>query len=201
MKQQEIDRAVRDITKEKDPCLKHLTLASLLGKLFKEKGFSFIVVGGSAIEILTDGAYQSGDLDICWDNVRRPSLKLCQEIMGKLGAKGGPRSWEVCGTFVDTLGIVETDARTSFRKIKGAYGTVSVAKPEDLIVERVLVANYPQKNDEAKSTAKKLLAVCLTGTLSIDWNEVERVAGLSSYGVSKELKALKKEAADEAKKN
>lgn len=32
--------------------------------------------------------------------------------MGLIGAKGGPRNWEVGGMFVDVLGAAESFART-----------------------------------------------------------------------------------------
>jgi len=145
MEANKIKSALADITAEKDPTLKSLKMASLCTALRAEYGVELVVVGGSAIEILTDGAYTSGDLDLCYTNKATLPLRQRQEVMSLLGAKGGPRNWEVAGMFVDVLGAAESFARTPFRRVQGPYGEVRLMKPEDLLVERVLVSVYPAK--------------------------------------------------------
>jgi hypothetical protein len=86
-----IKSALADITGESDPTLKSAKLASLVSALWAERGVELVVVGGSAIEILTEGAYTSGDLDMCHTTLALP-ISQCQEIMSLLGAKGGPRN-------------------------------------------------------------------------------------------------------------
>ena len=81
--------------------------------------------------------------------------------MGLLGATGGPRSWQVAGMFVDILGFAESFARTPYRRVQAPYGDVLVMKPEDLLVERVLVSVYPGENLAARDCAKKLIAMIL----------------------------------------
>jgi hypothetical protein len=83
---------------------------------------------------------------------------------------------------------MKTLARTAFREIDG----VLVAKPEDLIAERVLMATYPQPNEAGQICAEKLLAVALSGELPVDWTEAERVAGLPEYDVLAELIAMRR---------
>lgn len=81
-----------------------LKLASLVSMIFRERGIELVVVGGSAIEFYTEGAYVSGDLDLCVASSSQPlTILLRQELMGAVGAKGGPRSWEVSGSYVDDL--------------------------------------------------------------------------------------------------
>jgi hypothetical protein len=63
MDAQKIREAVADISAEQDPTVKSLKLASICSTLWRERGVELVVVGGSAIEILTEGAYASGDLD------------------------------------------------------------------------------------------------------------------------------------------
>jgi len=145
MEANKIKSALADITAEKDPTLKSLKITSLCTALRAEYGVELVVVGGSAIEILTDGAYTSGDLDLCYTNKATLPLRQRQEVMSLLGAKGGPRNWEVAGMFVDVLGAAESFARTPFRRVQGPYGEVRLMKPEDLLVERVLVSVYPAK--------------------------------------------------------
>src|SRR6266446_827338 len=125
-----ITAALKDIGSERDPNLKSQKLASLVSAQFRARGFELVVVGGSAIEFYTEGAYMSGDIDLCQVEPATPMpLRLRQEIMGQLGGKGGPRSWEVAGMFVDLLGLVETKARTGFRKLNAPYGVVTLMNP------------------------------------------------------------------------
>ncbi len=191
--------ALLDITSEKDPTLKHLKLASLCSQLWREKGVELVVVGGSAIEMLTEGAYTSGDIDMCHATSATLPIRVRQEVMGQLGAQGGPRNWQVAGVFIDLLGPVESFARTAYRRVKGPYGEVLLMKPEDLIVERVLVSKYPQQDPAARTCARLLASVALGGGMNMDWQEVLRVAGLPEYRNVEDCKVLVCEVANELK--
>jgi hypothetical protein len=195
----QIQIALADISAEQDATLKSLKLASLCSALWKERGVELVVVGGSAIEFLTDGAYASGDLDMCHATGATLPMRLRQEIMGLLGAEGGPRSWQVAGVYVDLLGPAESFARTPYRRVEGPYGAVLVMKPEDLLVERVLVAVYPGPNATARDCAKKLIAVALGAGLKMDWQEVRRLADLPEYRNLPDCVALVREVANELK--
>ncbi len=194
-----IKSAIADITAEKDPTLKSAKLASLCSTLWAERGVELVVVGGSAIEFLTEGAYASGDLDMCHVNKATLSVPERQEVMALLDAKGGPRNWRVAGMYLDLLGPEESFSRTSFRRIEAPYGSFLVMKPEDLLVERVLMTFYLGESQAARECAKKLIAVMLTKGLLVDWNEVLRVANRPEYRNVKECKALVREVADELK--
>jgi hypothetical protein len=199
MSPQRIAAALTDIRRERDPNLKSQKLASLVSALFRARGIELVVVGGSAIEFYTDGAYQSGDVDLCQIKPSTPiPLRLRQEIMGQLGAKGGPRSWEVAGMFVDLLGMVETASKTGFRKLSAPYGVVALVSPEELLVERVLVSVYPQPNREARACARTLASVALKGQVKLDWDEVKRLAKTPQYRIFSECKELIGEVARES---
>jgi hypothetical protein len=191
--------AVADIAADTDPTRKAAKLASLCSALFRERGVELVVVGGSAIELLTEGAYASGDVDLCRLTPAVLSLRERQEIMGQLGAQGGPRSWQVAGAFVDLLGSLESLARTPLRNLQGPYGVIQIVQPEELLVERVLVAIYPQAHPPARECAKMLAAVALKGQLGMDWKEVRRLAGRPEYRILAECKALVRETANELK--
>jgi len=199
MSPEQIQSALANITAEQDPTVKSLKLASLCTALWAERGVELVVVGGSAIEILTEGAYASGDLDMCHANRANLPIRERQEIMGLLGAEGGPRNWRVAGMYLDLLGPVESFARTPFRRVIGPFGEIQVMKVEDLLVERVLVSVYPGKNKSARECARQLVAGILTGGLTVDWNEVRRLANLPEYRNFKECVALVNEVADELK--
>ena len=178
----QIKSALAVITAETDPTLKHLMLASLVSAVFRERGIELVVVGGSAIEFYTEGAYTSGDIDLCVTSAREPlTIRLRQELMGRLGGKGGPRSWEVAGGFVDVLGAFENDARTPVRSVEGPFGVLRLSPVEELIVERVLISKYPQDYPPAAECAKKIIAVALRQEIEVDWQEVKRLAGTVAY--------------------
>ena len=199
MDAKKIKSALADVTAEQDPTIKSLKLASLCSALWAERGVELVVVGGSAIEILTEGEYDSGDLDMCHATKASLPVRERQEIMGLLGAKGGPRNWQVAGMYLDLLGPVESFARTPFRRVNGPFGEVQVMKAEDLLVERVLVSVYPGENLSARECARELAVVALAGAVNMDWSEVLRVANLPEYRNVNECKALVNEVANELK--
>jgi hypothetical protein len=201
MDAKKIHAALADITAEQDPTLKSAKLASLCSALWAERGVELVVVGGSAIEILTEGAYASGDLDMCHATKASLSVDERKEIMGLLGAKGGPRNWQVAGMYLDLLGPAESFARTPFRHIEAPYGSFLVMKPEDLLVERVLMSYYTGENKTALDCAKILTAVALRREIEMNWDEVRRLANLPEYRNLPECEKLVKEVADELKIN
>ena len=176
-----IQSALDRIGSEPDPSVRALLLASLVTATFLEHGIELVVVGGSAIELLTEGAYTSGDIDLCLLNRTSVGLRERQEIFGRLHAVGGPRNWKVAGLHVDLLGPVESVARTPFRVLDGPYGPIRLMQPEELLVERILVSEYPGPHPPARDCARKLAAVALKGGIEMDWTEVARIAALPEY--------------------
>ena len=200
MKPDAINAALANIRAERDPSLKAQKLASLCSAAFRKRGVELVVVGGSAIEFYTEGSYASGDVDFCVLAPERPiPLRLRQEVMGELGAQGGPRSWEVAGLFVDLLGVVEKEARTPVRQIQAPFGLVNLLDPEELLVERVLVSVYPTPNAPARACARELLIVALGSAVQMDWREVQRLAKLRDYNVFDEVQRLVREVSRELK--
>ena len=197
MTAEQIKSALAVITAETDPTLKHLMLASLVSAVFRERGIELVVVGGSAIEFYTEGAYVSGDLDLCLIPPSRIDLRTRQELMGKLNGEGGPRNWQVAGQYVDILGEVETLARTPFGELTAPYGPVRVVSAEDLLAERVLISVYPQRHEPADACARKLIAVALSGQIELDWAEARRVADRPEYRILPVLKEMVREVANE----
>jgi hypothetical protein len=194
-----IKSALADITAERDPTLKSAKLASLCSALWAERGVELIVVGGSAIEILTEGAYASGDLDLCHASKAALPIAEQKEIMGLLGAKGGPRNWQVAGMYLDLLGPAESFARTPYRRIEAPYGSFLVMKPEDLLVERVLMTFYLGESQTARNCARILISLALRDEIAMDWGEVRRLANRPEYRNLPECEKLVKEVADELK--
>jgi len=184
---------IQDIEATPDLLERALKLAGLVTRLFREAGWDLVVVGGSAVEFFTEGSYMSGDIDLCRRTLAPIPLRRAQDLMGKLGATGGPRSWKVAGLFLDLLGLLENEAATPCRTIATPYGTISVVPAELVVVERTLLAFYPRPDPEARSVAKKMLAVCVSGETPVDWNEIKRLACLPAFNVAKYLDELRRE--------
>ncbi len=197
MEERDIQNALGEIAAEMDPTLKSQRMASLVSAVFRTAGVELVVVGGSAIEFYTEGAYASGDLDLCLVPPSTITLRQRQELMGRLGAEGGPRSWRVAGMFVDLLGEVESLANTPRRQLKGPYGVIQIVQTEDLLVERILVSTYPGPNVEARDCARKLIGVILEERMQFDWAEFCRLAALPEYDNLADCERLIAETCDE----
>jgi len=194
----EIADALKLVREETDLNSKSLLLAGLVSELFRERGFEPVVVGGSAIEFYTDGAYMSGDTDICWTGWPQPSIDERGEIMRQIpGIKchGANKSWTVEGLWIDLLGEIDYLAVNDFVVLETKVGEVTLIPVEDALVERVYAARkycsgYSAKDDDC---AKKLMAAVLSGRLPIDWHEASRLAANSKFDCTAEFNALRAE--------
>ena len=187
----DIKAARADIESTSDLLERALKLSGLITTLFQRHGFPLVVVGGSAVEFYTEGGYMSGDIDFCRKTLNAIPPRLMQEIIAELGGKGVARSWEVCGLYVDLLGLLENESVLPNRELETPYGTVRIIPPELALVERILIAYYPP-SAELLVTARKMMVAAL-GESDFNWNEAERLAALPSFGVLEELRKLRME--------
>ena len=202
----EIAAALTLVREETDLNSKSLLLAGLVSELFRERGFEPVVVGGSASEFYTDGAYMSGDTDICWTGWPQPSNEERSEIMRQLpGIKshGGSKSWGIEGLWIDLLGEIDYRANKELSRFDTPHGEVRLIPVEDALVGRVYAARkycngYDEKDDDC---AKKLMAGVLAGRIPIDWDEAYRVAACSKYNCVPEFDAVKAEVEAELAKS
>ena len=189
----DFETILREITGTANLLEKSLRLTGLVTRVFAEVGWPLVVVGGSAVEFYTEGAYMSGDIDLCRRTAAPIPLRQAQDIMAQLGATGGPRSWKVAGLFVDLLGLLENEAQTPLRTVQTPYGPISLMPAELALVERTLLAYYPRPDSEARDVARKLMAVCVSGATPVDWVEVDRLCTLPAFNIVRELDELKRE--------
>ncbi|MCB1232915.1 MAG: hypothetical protein KDM91_02405 [Verrucomicrobiae bacterium] len=195
MNQDEIDSALEGIERETDSNVRAVLTAALVSELFREEGFEPVVVGGSAIEVYTEGAYRSGDVDLCFSGPSRPDLETRAQIMrNRLHAKGSLRTWQIGGQFIDLLGELETVSHKSLRSLETPLGEIVLMPVEELIAERVFVARgWQSPNEDAEICARKLINWALQQPVSVDWDEVERIAKLPVYDCADHLAAIKSE--------
>jgi hypothetical protein len=186
----QLEQALAHLAQETDANARALLLAALVSELFRAEGFDPVVVGGSAIEFYTDGAYLSGDTDICWNGLNEPTPRDRVRIMTKLpGAEGNLRTWKVAGQYIDLLGRVITYAEKDYVSLQTPWGEVALQPVEDLLVERIFAATlWTGPNAAAEACAQKLLINCLQAAVPTDWAEVQRLANLPAYACWAEVR-------------
>ena len=192
MTDDEIALARADIEATADLLARAMKLSGLVTTLFQERGFSLVVVGGSAVEFYTEGGYMSGDIDFCRKTLKSVPPRLMQEIAERLGGKGLGRNWLICGLYVDLLGLLESETTLSERIVKTPYGDVRIVPPELALVERILFA---EQDAECVLSARQMMVAALKDVV-FDWVEAERLADLPDFKVLPQLKALRKELSD-----
>lgn len=103
-----IEAKLTDIRAELDLSRRNLLTAVLVTEAFREVGVDPVIVGGSAIEIYTDGQYVSGDVDICFAGAVIPTPEQRASVMSQIGRPFGRasdcRRWDVGGILVEILG-------------------------------------------------------------------------------------------------
>ena len=191
----EVAAALEAIRAEDDPGARHFCVAALVSGLFRAQGADPVVVGGSAVEFYTAGAYVSGDLDVCFTGAVLPSMAQRMAVVKRLGAEAlSSRQCLVEGVYVDLLGPLETAARTPFQEI----GPVKLVPVEDLVVERIYAAyHFPTYHAEREAVAKTLLRMVFDQRIEADQAEIRRIAESPDYGVGEELARLSREVAAE----
>jgi len=190
----EIQTALSEIWSTTDEVEKTLKLSGLVGSLFRERGWEMVVVGGSAIEVYTEGRYMSGDIDMCArSEVVMPPPRVRAEVMRLLGATGGPRNFRLRDRWIDLLGRVERMSKALFQHVETPYGLVALMPVEELLVDKVFTSVHPQTNDEERACAEKLMAVCVSGHVAINWDEAAKMAASKEYGVGPELEQLRQQ--------
>lgn len=183
-----IKEAQADIEATGDLLERALKLSGLISELFQERGFSLVVVGGSAVEFYTEGGYMSGDIDFCRRTLRAVPPRLMQEIAEKLGGRGLGRNWLICGLYVDILGLLESETILPDRILETPYGKVRILPPELALVERVL---YAQQDRECEASARQMMVAAIKDE-HFDWEEAERLAALADFQVLPQLQELKR---------
>ena len=187
-----IERAKADIEATGDLLERVLKLSGLVTTLFQEHGFPLVVVGGSAVEFYTEGGYMSGDVDFCRKSLKAIPLRLMSDIMLRLGGKSLGRNWQVCGIFVDFLGLLESETVLPNRELDTPYGRVYFLPPELALVERIIFA---ESSAECLPSARQMMAAALQDE-RFDWAEARRLADLPDFKVLPQLEALRKELSD-----
>lgn len=82
----DVKSAVAEIEATTDMLERALKLSGLITTMFQQRGFSLVVVGGSAVEFYTEGGYMSGDIDFCRRSLNAIPPRVMQEVIAELRA-------------------------------------------------------------------------------------------------------------------
>ena len=127
-----------DLPNIEDPVKKRAVFIALLSEeIVKRGGEAPIVVGGEALEIYTQGAYTTGDIDL------KAPFKTTEDVLSEWNFIKRGRTWfnEPLDLYVDLLG--ETldegkDAEKRTERVEIEEGAViRVLSIEDLIIDRL----------------------------------------------------------------
>jgi hypothetical protein len=137
--------------------------------LRKEAGLGtddLVIVGGSALEIYTEGAYVSGDIDIC---APREAIAAALKRWGfrQPGREWARLDWKIV---LDVVAPRVSGSMRLSRVVETPYGPVRVGSIEDLILGRLALVKYWGEPEEYRNA--QLLAV-LPG---LDWDYLARRA-------------------------
>lgn len=175
-----------------------LLLMGRISRLFRERGWELVVVGGSALEFYTEGQYLSGDIDVCRQRGQSPiPASVERDVMNAVGgvSTGTRRQWKVGDVFVDFLGEVETGRNPVFRDLETPEGPVRIMPAEDVLVERIFVAMSRQPPDtEVLAAARKMAAAAVAMGADFDWAKAEALAASAGYDIEAPFRSLVAEA-------
>ncbi len=122
-----------------------------------------VVVGGSAIEIYTEGAYVSGDIDIC------APREAIASVLAAWGFKQPGREWARLDwkVVLDVVGPYVSGSMKLSRIVDTPHGPVRVGSIEDLIIRRLALVKFWNESVEYRNAQ---LLVILPG---LDWRYLE----------------------------
>jgi hypothetical protein len=161
-----------------------LYFCALLSREAGDRDAPIVVVGGSAIELYTEGEYVSGDIDLVG------SRSILAGILESWGFTRKNREWYNADwkMAVDLVSENEglTGSRALVRTLVTPYGPVRLAAIEDLIVKRLLSAKYwqiPSDREHAAILARRyrdeldrdyLSEFAKRAEVADEWVELER---------------------------
>ncbi len=141
-------------------------MGAILAKQIKTE---VVIVGGSAIEVYTSGAYVSGDVSLVGERGSIVSALerwgFCRE--GRRWSRSDLEQW------VDPVGRYYTGDVRKLREVSTPYGMVRLASVEDLIAKRLIeVKVWPRAGTAMFDQA---VALATEYDEDVDWDYVTRV--------------------------
>ncbi len=180
----ELDEVMGILQGIDDQTERQLRFAAILARELEVPSKDFIIVGGSATAIYTDGRYASGDIDA----VLTARHEERTRVLRRWGFTQRGRQWynEGLGIFLDFVKPPYTGDISRTQVIATPDGPVRIAAIEDLLVKWLMSAKWWREPKDLEHA--RLLAAANRDR--IDWAYVQR---LSEEGeVADFLAALRK---------
>ncbi len=133
------------------------------------------VVGGSALEIYTEGDYVSGDVDLIAEDRERVVSVLRAWGFRKKGIYWVSPDFRPS---VQIVGKYDSGSRLHTQIISTPYGRVRIGSVEDIVVKRLIEARHWRR---PSALAEAMLAVERYGR-EMDWDYVEFIAKKDGVG-------------------
>lgn len=123
-----------------EPTERQLRFAAILARELEVSSRDFIIVGGSATAIYTDGRYASGDIDVVLTARRGERTR----VLRRWGFTQQGRQWynEDLGVYLDFVKPPYTGDISRTQLIATPEGQIRVAAVEDLLVKWLMSAKW-----------------------------------------------------------
>ncbi len=161
MDEREFDSVLR---KARSPAQRVAWFGALLAK---ESGIPVVIVGGSAIEVYTEGEYVSQDIDIVGDREQLAAVLRRWGFHQEEGRSGRTYWVKKPLGLVDLVGA-RMKSSLSPQTFQTPYGSVSLAPLEDLITRRLMRAGAEHSTELFREAV--LIAHRYRGVL--DWEYI-----------------------------
>jgi len=169
---QELD----DLLNIEDPVKKRAYFVALLSEeIVKKGGRPPIIVGGEALEIYTQGAYTTGDIDL------KTPFKLTEEILEEWDFFKGGRTWvnEKLDIYVDLLGEALEEGPEAEKRVEqieiAQSKIIRVLSIEDLVIDRLNSSKWWGDKD-SRMWVKIMFEICRKIGKDIDMDYLKKRA-------------------------
>ncbi|MFY3742169.1 MAG: hypothetical protein HMLIMOIP_002633 [Candidatus Nitrosomirales archaeon] len=154
------------ILKEKDRFTRKLTFAAFLANRLKNNGIDSVLVGGSAVEVYTNGDFPTADMDFDVSNMDKAI-----QLLKNLGFKKTDSLWYNgdLDIVVDLSSKGYSGDPAKLRIIKVRNYSLKVAGVEDLVVNRLYSAKFWKSNPQRDLEEATALVRIFSGKLDSDY--------------------------------
>ncbi|MGH9934200.1 MAG: hypothetical protein ACRD3Z_03685 [Nitrososphaerales archaeon] len=160
------DSDYKRILKEKDRFTRKLTFAAFLANRLKNNGIDSVLVGGSAVEVYTNGDFPTADMDFDVSNMGKAI-----QLLKNLGFNKTDSLWynSDLDIVVDLSSKGYSGDPAKLRIIKVRNYSLKVAGVEDLIVNRLYSAKFWKSNPQRDLEEATALVRIFSGKLDGDY--------------------------------
>ena len=160
------DSDYKRILKEKDRFTRKLTFAAFLANRLENNGIDSVLVGGSAVEVYTNGDFPTADMDFDVSDMGKAI-----QLLKNLGFKKTDSLWynSDLDIVVDLSSKGYSGDPAKLRIIKVRNYSLKVAGVEDLIVNRLYSAKFWKSNPQRDLEEATALDRIFSGKLDSDY--------------------------------